>query len=224
MGRQDSTPQPVITAVCPAAGCEDWCWRGPERQWPLIEDAHTESHRSGLRPPSAGALTVIRDIPGETERDRAGRIVREVWVQDARERGDTKGSHLAPYPELDPVSRSVDQRIGLAIAADARARAAEAARSQPQVAYVAQLEEYDGTSILAVFADQDDAAGWLTRWHEINDTPGCNWETAAWPAAYVTPGGVQPDPANPVPERTARELAQELEADVRGEHDMEAGQ
>lgn len=221
---EQEEPQARITAVCPAEGCEDWCWRGPEQPGRLVVDAHEQSHRSGVRPPSAGAVTVITDIPGESDRDRAGRIVREVWVQDAEERGDTRSSHLAPYSEVDEVNRLVDQRIGLAIAADARARAAEAARSQPQVAYVARLEEYDGTSLLGVFADQDQAAAWLTRWHEANDHPGCNWETTAWPAAYVPAGGVEPDPADPAPERTARELAWELETASEAAHsDPEAG-
>ncbi len=224
VSRPGQNPQPLITVACTVAGCEAWWWRGPERQGRHVRAAHEESHRRGTMRGSDAAVIVIRDIPGESERDRVGRIVREVWVQGARDRGDTRPSHLTPYAELDVVNRFVDQRIGVAIAADARARAAEAARSQPQVAYVAQMEGYDNTGVLAVFADQDEAAGWLTRWHEANaDLPRGGSETSAWPAAYVPPGGVQPDPADPAPGETALQLSWEREAGARGGPDAEAG-
>jgi len=79
---------------------------------------------------------------------------------------------------------------------------------------VAQLEDendFRRTSVLAVFADRKEAQSWLTRWHEVNDSPVRSWPTSAEPAAYVPRGGVLPDPADQAPERTARELSWQLE-------------
>jgi hypothetical protein len=54
-------------------------------------------------------------------REALGRRVREIWVQVARERGDAKPSHLAPWEELSQTDREADMRIGETIAREERA-------------------------------------------------------------------------------------------------------
>jgi hypothetical protein len=206
------TAGPVVTAVCTSPVCEGWYWRGPEDHANRVVGEHEARHGIRVRDGEPTPVTVIADIPGESERDRAGRIVREVWVQDARERGDSRASHLTPWSELDPVNRSVDERIGLVLGADALAREAEAVREEPQVAYLARLHETGQETLLAVFADQDEAAAWLTGWHRLNDHPGVNWETSAFPVQFVPRGGRQPDPDDLDAERTALELSERLDA------------
>jgi hypothetical protein len=119
-----------VTVVCTAAGCEDWHFRGSADDGFDAAGEHDQDHARDQQP--AGPATIIEDIPGESERERRGRIVREVWVQVAHERGDTKPSHLTPWPELDPAGRALDDRIGAALAADERARQADAARASGQ--------------------------------------------------------------------------------------------
>lgn len=127
---EQQNPVPWVTAACAGAGCEDWGYRGPEdAAAPVIED-HEAVHGIWEQTRGSTPVTVIRDIPGESERERAGRIVREVWVQDARERGDTKPAHLVPWPELNAQDRRIDERIGQVLSADVRARDAEACRPQ----------------------------------------------------------------------------------------------
>ncbi len=53
---------------------------------------------------------------GQDERDRLGRIVREVWVEYAEEHGDTDPSHLRGWDDLDEYNREVDRRIGERVA------------------------------------------------------------------------------------------------------------
>ncbi len=118
----------LVTAVCTAPSCEDWYFRGPADEGFDAADMHELGHGDDVKLMAgpAGAVTVIEDIPGESDRERRGRIVREVWVQAAHERGETKPSHLTPWPELNAVDRALDERIGAALAADDRARQAEA--------------------------------------------------------------------------------------------------
>lgn len=45
-------------------------------------------------------------------RELVGRLVRQVWVEWAREQPDAKPSWLLPWEELDAGQREVDMRIG----------------------------------------------------------------------------------------------------------------
>lgn len=54
--------------------------------------------------------------------DDLGRIVRETWVQWAREQPGAKPSWLVPWADLDEGQREVDRRIGAAVAAAERER------------------------------------------------------------------------------------------------------
>ena len=49
-----------------------------------------------------------------------GELVREVWVEWAREQPDAKPSWLVPWAELDAGQREVDARIESAVRAEAR--------------------------------------------------------------------------------------------------------
>jgi hypothetical protein len=51
----------------------------------------------------------------EGKRDQLGRLVREEWIAFARERGDSKPSHLVEWEALDAVNKEVDCRIGTAL-------------------------------------------------------------------------------------------------------------
>jgi hypothetical protein len=57
---------------------------------------------------------------GQT-REMAGRLVREIWVQWAREQPDPKPSWLLPWEDLDAGQREVDMRIGEALYEKGRA-------------------------------------------------------------------------------------------------------
>lgn len=48
-------------------------------------------------------------------RELAGRLVRQVWVEWAREQPNPKPSWLTPWEELDEGQREVDMRIGEAL-------------------------------------------------------------------------------------------------------------
>lgn len=50
-------------------------------------------------------------------REPLGRVVRETWVDWAREQPDPKPSWLTPWDQLDAGQREVDMRIGAAVAA-----------------------------------------------------------------------------------------------------------
>jgi hypothetical protein len=54
-------------------------------------------------------------------RDQLGRIVREAWVEWAREQPGAKPSWLTGWDDLDEGQREVDVRIGEAVAKAARA-------------------------------------------------------------------------------------------------------
>lgn len=56
------------------------------------------------------------------DREDLGRLVRETWVEFAREQDDPKPSHLAGWNDLDEANREVDRRIGERVAAAERAR------------------------------------------------------------------------------------------------------
>jgi hypothetical protein len=49
------------------------------------------------------------------DREALGRLVREVWVEWAREQPDPKPSHLVGWDDLDEGNREVDMRIGDAL-------------------------------------------------------------------------------------------------------------
>lgn len=51
-------------------------------------------------------------------REALGRLVRETWVEWAREQPDPKPSWLVPWEDLDEGQREVDMRIGEAVTAD----------------------------------------------------------------------------------------------------------
>ena len=57
-----------------------------------------------------------------TDREALGRLVRQVWMDWAREQPDPKPSWLAGWDELDDGQREVDMRIGEAVAAAERER------------------------------------------------------------------------------------------------------
>lgn len=46
------------------------------------------------------------------DRETLGRIVREIWVDFAREQPDPKPHHLAPWEALSEPMKEVDRRIG----------------------------------------------------------------------------------------------------------------
>jgi hypothetical protein len=48
-------------------------------------------------------------------RELVGRLVRQVWVEWAREQPDAKPSWLLPWEETDGGQREVDMRIGAAL-------------------------------------------------------------------------------------------------------------
>lgn len=126
----------VVTVICTAPGHESWYFRGSADDGIDAANTHEEGHADDqqVMADPAGQVSIIEDIPGEDLRERRGRIVREIWVQAAHERGDTKESHLKTWPDLDPYNRALDERIGAALAADERARQAEADRaSKPRV-------------------------------------------------------------------------------------------
>lgn len=55
-------------------------------------------------------------------REAFGRLVRETWVEWAREQPDPKPAWLTGWNELDYGQREVNMRIGAAVAAAERAR------------------------------------------------------------------------------------------------------
>jgi hypothetical protein len=63
----------------------------------------------------------MSDLHGGQDREEAGRLVREIWVQWAREQPDPKPSWLLPWEDLDDGQREVDMRIGEALVAKGRA-------------------------------------------------------------------------------------------------------
>lgn len=75
---------------------------------------------------SVAAISAVRawdaqhpapDVSDEAlDREKLGRIVREVWVRYAIEHGDTKPGHLAPWEELSEYDREVDRQIGETVA------------------------------------------------------------------------------------------------------------
>jgi hypothetical protein len=111
-----------VSVVCTAPGCEHIGWRGSAGEGAYVAQVHDEDHAAEARPEGTDPprASVIPDIPGESDRERAGRIVRTVWVQLARERSDTNPAHLTPWPELNAQDRDIDERIGVALAADFR--------------------------------------------------------------------------------------------------------
>ena len=62
-----------------------------------------------------------------SDREALGRLVREVWVECARELPDPKPSHLLPWDDLDEWNREVDRRIGEQAAVAERERLADLA-------------------------------------------------------------------------------------------------
>lgn len=62
---------------------------------------------------------------GLTERERLGRLVREVWIEWAREQPDPKPSWLVEWDDLPEPDREVDRRIGERLVAAERERIAQ---------------------------------------------------------------------------------------------------
>lgn len=55
-------------------------------------------------------------IVDKLDADALGRLVREVWVEWAREQPNPKPSWLVPYDELSEPDKEVDQLIGVTVA------------------------------------------------------------------------------------------------------------
>lgn len=51
----------------------------------------------------------------QIDREELGRVVREVWMEWAREQPDPKPSWLTPWDGLSEPDREVDRRIGEAL-------------------------------------------------------------------------------------------------------------
>ena len=60
-----------------------------------------------------------------SDREALGRLVREVWVECARELPGPKPSHLLPWDDLDDWNKEVDRRIGERVAAAGQERIRE---------------------------------------------------------------------------------------------------
>lgn len=65
-------------------------------------------------------LTAER-APAALDRERLGQLVRQVWIEWAREQPNPKPHWLTPWEELDESSREVDRRIGERVASAALA-------------------------------------------------------------------------------------------------------
>lgn len=78
-------------------------------------------------------------------RERLGRIVREVWVEWAREQPSPKASWLVPWEGLNEPDREVDRRIGERLFAEGR-RAGDvpAGETPPSLAVVIATERGNG--------------------------------------------------------------------------------
>lgn len=59
-------------------------------------------------PPWFGAIAGDPEEP----RELLGRLVRQVWIEWAREQDDPKPSWLLPWEDLDDGQKEVDMRIG----------------------------------------------------------------------------------------------------------------
>lgn len=88
-------------------GVEPRCWRSECRSGCYYPDVCSE------RTPDVGL----------TERERLGRLVREVWIEWAREQPDPKPSWLVEWDDLPVPDREVDRRIGERLVAAERERA-----------------------------------------------------------------------------------------------------
>jgi hypothetical protein len=88
------------------------------------------------------AIIGLEGPPGATEepeplhitepRELVGRLVRQVWVEWARERPDAKPSWLLPWEDLDDGQREVDMRIGAALFGAGRRAGIEARLGEPE--------------------------------------------------------------------------------------------
>src|SRR5260221_6649838 len=58
---------------------------------------------------------------GMTPREELGKLVRDTWIQWAKEQHDPKDSWMVPWEALDGGQREVDMLIGEAVAAGAHA-------------------------------------------------------------------------------------------------------
>ena len=61
-------------------------------------------------------MTYKEQVFSEEEREQLGRLVREEWIDWAREQPNPKPSWLVPWEELSETDREVDRRIGARLA------------------------------------------------------------------------------------------------------------
>jgi hypothetical protein len=98
------------------------------QEWEDAACDHYSMHGNGLvRNILAGVEPLIRaderkrvaDEGRPFDRERLGRMVREIWVATARAHPDPKPSWLVPWDELGEWDKEVDRRIGEAVASHA---------------------------------------------------------------------------------------------------------
>lgn len=87
---------------------------GDQHFWGRV---HPGGHVSGVRRHPSEVNPAIGACPWDPAgpRELAGRLVRQVWTEWAREQPDPKPSWLLPWEELDDAQREVDMRIGEAL-------------------------------------------------------------------------------------------------------------
>jgi hypothetical protein len=76
-----------------------------------LVDAVLKAHEDAAADVAAADAAAIADL-GE----QLGEVVRDTWVEWAREQPDCKASWIVPWATLDAAQRDVDTRIGQAVA------------------------------------------------------------------------------------------------------------
>jgi len=66
-------------------------------------------------------MTTALDCRNEKERDRLGRIVRDLWMSWAEKQPNTKPSWLVPYDQLSEADKEADRVIGYGMMVEFRA-------------------------------------------------------------------------------------------------------
>lgn len=75
----------------------------------MTKESRDDSEREG------GSFMQEEFLEVGEPRELVGRMVRQVWVEWAREQPHPKPSWLLPWEELDEGQREVDMRIGVAL-------------------------------------------------------------------------------------------------------------
>lgn len=112
--------------------------------------------------PAGGSFTARPPAAPDTgdvdAREAGGRLVREVWIEWAREQPNPKASWLAPWEGLSEPDREVDRRIAERVAAEARRAERRAvgdelyAMAMPQLQRIRRpIHFHDFVSALAAF-------------------------------------------------------------------------